>query len=39
MLDYRIRAAIAKNVGFLTDVVIEATRTQDRLPDGFDKRE
>lgn len=38
MLSYRVRPAIAEDVGFLADVVIEATRAQGRLPDGFDER-
>jgi ribosomal protein S18 acetylase RimI-like enzyme len=39
MLSYRIRPAIAEDVGFLADVVIQATRAQGRLPDDFDERE
>jgi ribosomal protein S18 acetylase RimI-like enzyme len=39
VLSYRIRPATAGDVGFLADVVIEATRAQGRLPDGFDERQ
>jgi ribosomal protein S18 acetylase RimI-like enzyme len=39
VLDYRIRPATDEDVGFLTDVVIEATRAQGRLPDDFDERD
>jgi len=39
VLSYRIRPAIAEDVGFLADVVIEATRAQGRLPDDFDERQ
>jgi ribosomal protein S18 acetylase RimI-like enzyme len=39
VLSYRIRPAIAEDVGFLTDVVIEATRAQGRLPNNFDERQ
>jgi GNAT superfamily N-acetyltransferase len=39
VLSYRIRPAIAEDVGFLADVVIEATRAQGRLPGDFDERE
>jgi ribosomal protein S18 acetylase RimI-like enzyme len=35
---YRIRLAAGADAGFLADVVIEATRAQGRLPDGFDER-
>jgi GNAT superfamily N-acetyltransferase len=35
---YRIRPATADDVRFLADVVIEATRAQGRLPEGFDER-
>jgi ribosomal protein S18 acetylase RimI-like enzyme len=38
VLSYRVRAATADDVGFLADVVVEATRAQGRLPDGFDER-
>jgi ribosomal protein S18 acetylase RimI-like enzyme len=34
---YRLRPATAGDVGFLTDVVMEATRAQGRVPDGFDE--
>jgi len=37
MLEYRIRAATADDVRFLTDVVVEATRAQGRLPANFDE--
>jgi ribosomal protein S18 acetylase RimI-like enzyme len=37
VLSYRIRPATAEDVGFLADVVIEATRAQGRLPDDFDE--
>jgi ribosomal protein S18 acetylase RimI-like enzyme len=39
VLSYRVRPATAEDVGFLADVVIEATRAQGRLPDGFDERQ
>jgi len=39
VLSYRTRPATAEDVGFLADVVIEATRAQARLPDGFDERQ
>jgi GNAT superfamily N-acetyltransferase len=39
VLGYRIRAATDQDVGFLADVVIEATRAQGRLPADFDERE
>jgi DNA ligase D-like protein (predicted 3'-phosphoesterase) len=39
VLSYRIRRATAGDVGFLADVVIEATRAQGRLPDGFAERQ
>jgi GNAT superfamily N-acetyltransferase len=39
MLSYRLRAATAEDVGFLADVVIEATRAQGRLPNDFDERQ
>jgi ribosomal protein S18 acetylase RimI-like enzyme len=35
---YRLRPATAEDVGFLADVVIEATRAQGRLPHGFDEQ-
>ena len=34
---YRIRPATLKDVGFLADVVVEATRAQGRLSDAFDE--
>ena len=34
---HTVRAATADDVGFLTDVVIEATRAQGRLPADFDE--
>jgi ribosomal protein S18 acetylase RimI-like enzyme len=37
-LSYRIRPATPDDVGFLADVVVEATRAQGRLPGGFDER-
>jgi ribosomal protein S18 acetylase RimI-like enzyme len=37
VLSYRLRPAIAEDVGFLADVVIEATRAQGRLPNDFDE--
>jgi GNAT superfamily N-acetyltransferase len=37
VLDYRIRPATEEDVGFLVDVVIEATRAQGRLQDDFDE--
>jgi GNAT superfamily N-acetyltransferase len=36
---YRIRAAGPDDLGFLADVVIEATRAQGRLPSDFNERE
>lgn len=39
MLRHHIRSATADDVGFLADVVIEATRAQGRLPDDFDERQ
>jgi ribosomal protein S18 acetylase RimI-like enzyme len=39
VLSYRLRPAIAEDVGFLADVVIEATRAQGRLPNDFDERQ
>ncbi len=39
MLGYRIRPATDEDVAFLTDVVVEATRAQGRLPDDFDERD
>ncbi len=39
MLSYRIRPATPEDVGFLADVVIKATRAQDRLPSDFDERQ
>ncbi len=39
MFSYHLRPATAEDVGFLADVVIEATRAQGRLPDGFDERQ
>lgn len=36
---YRLRAATAADIDFLTDVVIEATRHQGRLPPNFDEAE
>jgi ribosomal protein S18 acetylase RimI-like enzyme len=39
VFSYRIRPATADDVGFLADVVLEATRAQGRLPDGFDERQ
>ena len=39
MLSYHIRPATAEDVGFLADVVIEATKAQGRLPNDFDERQ
>ena len=39
MPDYRVRPATDDDVGFLADVVFEATRAQGRLPHGFDERQ
>jgi GNAT superfamily N-acetyltransferase len=39
VLGYDVRAATAEDVGFLADVVLEATRAQGRLPDDFDERQ
>jgi ribosomal protein S18 acetylase RimI-like enzyme len=39
VLPYRIRPATEDDIGFLADVVIEATRAQGRLPDDFDERQ
>jgi GNAT superfamily N-acetyltransferase len=38
VLSYRVRPATTEDAGFLTDVVIEATRAQGRLAAGFDER-
>jgi ribosomal protein S18 acetylase RimI-like enzyme len=37
VISYRIRPATAEDVGFLADVVVEATRAQGRLPNDFDE--
>jgi ribosomal protein S18 acetylase RimI-like enzyme len=34
---YRIRPATLEDIGFLADVVVEATRAQGRLSDAFDE--
>jgi ribosomal protein S18 acetylase RimI-like enzyme len=34
---YRIRSATLQDIGFLADVVVEATRAQGRLSDAFDE--
>jgi ribosomal protein S18 acetylase RimI-like enzyme len=34
---YRIRPATLKDIGFLADVVVEATRAQGRMSDAFDE--
>jgi ribosomal protein S18 acetylase RimI-like enzyme len=39
VLSYHIRPATAEDVGFLADVVIEATRAQGRVPNDFDERQ
>jgi GNAT superfamily N-acetyltransferase len=39
VLNYRLRPATAEDVGFLADVVIEATRAQGRVPNDFDERQ
>jgi GNAT superfamily N-acetyltransferase len=39
VLEYRLRAATADDISFLTDVVIEATRAQGRVADDFDERD
>lgn len=39
VLSYSVRPATAEDIGFLADVVIEATRAQGRLPGGFDERQ
>jgi len=39
VVSYRIRPATAEDVSFLADVVLEATRAQDRLPADFDERQ
>jgi GNAT superfamily N-acetyltransferase len=39
VVSYRIRPATAEDVRFLADVVLEATRAQDRLPADFDERQ
>lgn len=36
---YRLRVATIADIDFLTDVVIEATREQGRVPPGFDELE
>jgi hypothetical protein len=38
VLTYRLRPATDEDVGFLADVVIEATQAQGRLPNDFDER-
>jgi GNAT superfamily N-acetyltransferase len=38
VLDYRIRAATNDDVGFLANVVFDATRAQGRFPDDFDEQ-
>jgi GNAT superfamily N-acetyltransferase len=38
VLTYRLRSATDEDVGFLADVVIEATQAQGRLPNDFDER-
>jgi ribosomal protein S18 acetylase RimI-like enzyme len=37
VVSYRIRPATAEDVGFLADVIVEATRAQGRLPNDFDE--
>jgi ribosomal protein S18 acetylase RimI-like enzyme len=39
VLSYRIRPATTEDVGFLADVVFEATRAQGRLADAFDEQQ
>jgi hypothetical protein len=39
VLSYHIRTATPEDVAFLADVVFEATRAQNRLPDDFDERQ
>jgi ribosomal protein S18 acetylase RimI-like enzyme len=39
VLSYHIRPAAGEDVGFLADVVFEATRAQGRLPYDFDERQ
>jgi len=39
VLSYQIRPATAEDVGFLTDVVFEATQAQGRFPDGFNAQQ
>ncbi|HEY1623258.1 MAG TPA: GNAT family N-acetyltransferase [Streptosporangiaceae bacterium] len=39
MPSYQLRPATAEDVGFLADVVIEATRAQGRVSDGFDEQQ
>jgi ribosomal protein S18 acetylase RimI-like enzyme len=37
VLSHRLRPATEADIGFLADVVVEATRAQGRLPGGFDE--
>jgi ribosomal protein S18 acetylase RimI-like enzyme len=37
--NYQIRPATAQDVGFLTDVVFQASQAQGRVPDGFDEKQ
>lgn len=39
MIGYQLRPATDEDVGFLADVVFEATQAQGRLPDDFDERQ
>ncbi len=39
MLRYHIRPATDEDIGFLADVVIEATQAQGRLPKDFDEQQ
>jgi GNAT superfamily N-acetyltransferase len=39
VLSHRLRPAAEADIGFLADVVVEATRAQGRLPRAFDERQ
>jgi GNAT superfamily N-acetyltransferase len=39
VLSHRLRPATEADIGFLADVVVEATRAQGRLPRAFDERQ
>jgi ribosomal protein S18 acetylase RimI-like enzyme len=39
VVSYRLREATGSDIDFLAGVVMEATRDQGRVPDGFDERQ